>query len=142
MAKTTLEDIHRLRAAAKDFRMLALILVLSWVGRGIVMQAQTNSAQDSSAVLIIVALLFGAIMAVFGHGVASKLGAAMPVLWGLALMVPILNLLALLMLSRLCVSACKRHGVRAGLLGPNLAELDQLERFITSPPPGYTQAPQ
>jgi hypothetical protein len=55
-----------------------------------------------------------------GYHTARALDAGLPWLWAVAMLVPFLNVVALLWLSSLSTKACKKAGVSVGLLGPKV----------------------
>lgn len=61
-------------------------------------------------------------MAYYAFRTAQALRSRVPLLWALALVVPLVNVLSLLALSQKATRACRANGVAVGFLGPKLSE--------------------
>ena len=59
-------------------------------------------------------------LVIYASRVALALGSNVGFLWGLALMMPYLNIVALLVLSGRAAGACRAHGIPVGFFGPVL----------------------
>lgn len=57
-------------------------------------------------------------LAIYAHRTASALGSRVSVLWGAAMVVPLINMITLLILSSRATRACRAAGVPVGFLGP------------------------
>ena len=60
------------------------------------------------------------LMVVTGYGLTKRLGAGVPVLWAIGMLIPLLNILVLLAISSKANAWCKARGIPVGLLGPKL----------------------
>ena len=65
-------------------------------------------------ILTIVALAY------YGYRTARELVLSVPELWGLAICIPLLNVISLVTLSFKAKRVCGRYGIRVGLLGPKV----------------------
>jgi hypothetical protein len=117
------------RAVAVLYRRLVLL-----IGVQLLIAFATNalSSQVPALTAIFGALSFvGAIVVFFmlvitTYRLMTQLGSRAPVLWALAMIVPLLNILFLLMISAKAQAWCKQRGIKVGLLGPTK---ESLERF-------------
>jgi len=98
-----------------------------WVGTqlviGVILRVLLRSVQPPLAVIValatlIFALTSAAALAIYAYRTAKALGSFVGVLWGLAMVVPLVNLATLLLLSSKATRACRAAGVRVGFLGP------------------------
>ena len=83
-----------------------------------------------SPLLAIVALLRVAGMlatvvalVIYAYKTALTLRSKVPVVWGVAMLVPLVNAITLLVLSAKATKACRAAGIPVGFLGPKLAEI-------------------
>jgi hypothetical protein len=78
-----------------------------------------------------VALLSGAVslgmistlvaLAIYSYRTADALGASVPLLWVVAMVIPCINVITLLALSSRATAACRACGIPVGFLGPKVS---------------------
>jgi hypothetical protein len=61
----------------------------------------------------------------YGFRTATALGSRLAWLWGIAMLVPYVNVISLLLLSSRANKACTARGIPVGLLGPRMAKGDE-----------------
>ncbi|HEX5044732.1 MAG TPA: hypothetical protein VFV75_17670 [Candidatus Polarisedimenticolaceae bacterium] len=57
-------------------------------------------------------------LAIYAHRTAAALGSPVSFLWGIGMVVPLINMITLLILSSRASRACRAAGVPVGFLGP------------------------
>lgn len=112
----------RLYELARAYRRTVLLLGGSWLATALLSGARGVVGGLATPILLTIAVL----LAVQGARLARELGLSLPAGWGVLLLVPLVNLVALLALSRKAMGRCRAHGVRVGLLGPRLEDLERL----------------
>jgi hypothetical protein len=130
MITVSQEDLRRLRDVASAYKRVILLVALEWVCGGFA-NSQTARAGGGGPLPILLGLAaFAAAcgLVVFGYRLAKALELPVPVLWAIGVVIPVLNLIVLLILSRTAQAACRKHGVKVGLVGPDEADLLRLER--------------
>ncbi len=60
------------------------------------------------------------VLAIYSYRTADALGASIPVLWVVAMIVPCVNVISLLALSSQATAACRASGIPVGFLGPKV----------------------
>jgi hypothetical protein len=129
MTPLSLQDLRRLRDVATAYKRVILFVALEWVCGGFFNSQTTGGgARAVPAVFGLVALGIACGLVVFGYRLARSLELAVPVLWAIGVVIPLLNLIVLLVLSRRAQAECRKHGVKVGLIGPDDADLLRLER--------------
>lgn len=115
-------EVSKLYQLAVNYRRTVLLLGATWL------VASFSSGQSGalSAVAVVVLLGLSVAMAVHGVRLARLLGLFWPPAWGVLFFIPLVSLLALLSLSRRSTAYCRTHGVRVGLLGPRLDDIERL----------------
>lgn len=131
------EELQRLRSIAATYKTMVLLvglqLLLGWFGNSLA--TATASSDGRLAVLFVAWLATACALAVKGHRLAELVGHRMPWLWGFGMFVPLVNLVCLLSLSRTSQAICKKHGIRVGLLGPDMDDVARLESAARDAPP-------
>jgi hypothetical protein len=74
----------------------------------------------------LVALVIVGFVVVTAYRLMKHLGSKVPVLWALAMFIPLLNIIFLLVISSKAQAWCRTRGIRVGFLGPTKESLDQL----------------
>jgi len=85
----------------------------------------TTEGGPGYAVLLMVvsaaSLIVLAGVVVSAYRTAQALGSSSPLLWALAMVIPLVNLIALVALSWKARRVCREHGIPVGLFGPRPA---------------------
>ena len=123
VAETPTVPIDRIETVAASYRMLVL-LVGAQLLAGVVMQLIADPVVG--LLLLLVLLVIAVMMAVSAYRLMDGLGSAVPVLWAVAIFIPLLNLLVLAAISSRAQSWCKRYGIKVGFLGPTPASLERV----------------
>jgi hypothetical protein len=123
------EALGRLRELASTYRTLIFLVVIDWACYA------TSSSMNAHGNPVAAGFGFAAIglaifVAVFGYRIAKILDLAIPPLWAIGMFIPVVNLIVLLMLSRSATDACRRSGVRVGLLGPDGGDLLRIQHSL------------
>ena len=113
----------RIDAVAGSYRMLVLLVGAQLVV-GLVLQLMADPV--IGLLLLLVLLVIAVMMAVSAYRVMDGLGSAIPVLWAVAIFIPLLNLLVLAAISSRAQSWCKSYGIKVGFLGPTPASLGRV----------------
>ncbi len=127
---------NNLPALAHSYRRLVL-----WVGVQIVASlpqsflmvqqdlsaaGRVNAADPGWASVILTlaasAMIWASVvaLAIYGYRTARSLGSSVAWVWAIAMVVPLVNLLSLLVLSRKATNVCRQHGIPVGLFGPKI----------------------
>jgi hypothetical protein len=126
------DDVRRLRELASTYRTMVILVgvqwVLTWLGNDQRTYGAPNDDPGIGGLFYLGAVGVAMVLAVQGHRLAVLLGRRAPVLWALAMFVPLVNLFALLSLSRAAQDVCKDYGVRVGFLGPDMNNVRMLEQ--------------
>jgi hypothetical protein len=121
-------DPQSLRQLATTYRRTVLLIGFGWIAVGGLNSALSQPGAESGSPLpLLLGLVFGVALAVHGYQLAQMLSMSAPPLWAIGMFVPLISLICLLVLSRSSTEFCRKHGVRVGLLGPNLSDIYQLE---------------
>lgn len=126
-------ELKRVRDIATYYRSVVLLIGLQWLAAGF--SNGQRGQPEGSAGLAVIAGLVALACTVFLVEKAYRLAQALgynPIVVAVGVVVPIINLFMLLGLSRKCTAVCKSHGIRVGLLGPNLADVEKLENAAQS----------
>jgi hypothetical protein len=117
-------------AVASHYRRLVLLVgaqILLGVGMQVFSLGGPSVALTVLALVVLLAALGASIaMAVTVYRLMSLLQEGVPVLWAIAIFVPVVNLLILLVISSKAQAWCREHRVYVGLLGPAKASIDWL----------------
>lgn len=114
-------DVDKLYQLAVTYRRTVMLLGSSWIvaalspGRGVI-----------GTMVGVLLFALSVAMAVHGYRLARLLGLVLPPAWGIMLFVPLVNLITLLVLSSKSTAYCRERGVRVGLLGPRLDDIERL----------------
>jgi hypothetical protein len=103
---------REIAALAKNYRQLVV-----WVGLQILFSAATLGVPLPFGYVLpvtVVAIMF------YAYRTAKALGSTSGVLWAIAMLLPIVNLLGLLSLSSRASAVCQANGIEVGLLGPRV----------------------
>jgi hypothetical protein len=57
-------------------------------------------------------------IAIYAYRTARSLGSDAPLVWAIAMLVPVVSLITILLLSAHATRLCRQHGIRVGFLGP------------------------
>lgn len=113
-------------ALARAYRRLVL-----WFGAGLILvfaqlglhsipgEEFVRTLQELVEIVGVVAISLA--LAYYGYRTAQTLGSTVAWVWGLAMLLPLLNLVTLLALSSKATRACRANGVPVGFFGPKLA---------------------
>jgi hypothetical protein len=129
--------VENAEAIARLYRRLVLLvgvqLLLSFLRAPMVMAAP-SAAVPLSVVFILLFVGSAVALAATAYTLTDHLGAGIPILWAVAMVLPCINIVVLLVLSSKAQAWCKRYGVKVGLLGPTKASIEDLRRrMITLP---------
>lgn len=114
-------DVARL---ARSYRQLVL-----WVGAQlllVILGAGLAGVEDPMTAALLATARFFALLvtaiaiAICAYRTATALRLAVPILWGLAMIIPLVNLIMILVLSSRATKACRAIGVEVGFLGPKV----------------------
>ena len=115
-------------AIAKLYRRLVL-LVGAQLLVGFFYQMQPGPEASILAVILsLVVLGLSVALVVTSYRLARYLGAGAPVLWGVAMFIPCVNILVLLVLSSKAQAWCQRYGIKVGFLGPTKESIEEVRR--------------
>ena len=115
-----------------DTRTLAVAYrrLVTWVGVQILLYLGSALATASATSRPFPTLLSGAFAAAMlystitvllsAYRTARAMGSSAPVLWVVAMFLPLLNVISLLVLSSHATAICRTHNIPVGLLGPRL----------------------
>jgi hypothetical protein len=119
---------------AKYYRLLVLLVGLQIV-LGFFQFPGMTSATPSTLSLIVSLALLGilAAMAFTAYHLTRLLDERLPILWGMAMFLPCINIIGLLLISSKAQVWCKRYGIAVGLFGPTKESIDELRYRIRSP---------
>lgn len=122
-------SIVAVEAVARNYRNLVLL-----VGLQILLAVLLQVVTEPVVALVLLAVLFtvAIAMVVFVYKLMSGLDAGSPILWALASLVPLVNLLVLAAISSKAQTWCKRHGIKVGLLGPTASSLAEFRLRVQS----------
>jgi len=133
--------LSAVEAVARLYRQLVLLvgmqLILGFF-QGLT-QATSSSGYSflTAAALMLIGLLVAIAMATTTYKLTGHLGAGMPILWAVAMFLPLVNIVVLLVLSAKAQGWCQRYGIKVGLLGPTQESLGRLRQ----PPPSFSPSP-
>lgn len=115
-----------LAALASSYRKLVLwfgvqlVLSLSW------MVVEVQIAQGAGGVVVPLVLLGGILLTsgalvYYAYRTAAALGSNVALAWGVAMLLPCINVITLLVLSNKATRACRAHGIPVGFFGPKVS---------------------
>jgi hypothetical protein len=118
------------RAVASLYRRLVLLIgVQLIIGIGVKLIDQEHPS-DLEAIIGLIgflcALVVVGLIVVTAYRLMKELGSGAPILWALAMFIPLLNILFLLAISSKAQAWCKERGIAVGFLGPTRESLDRL----------------
>jgi hypothetical protein len=132
MTTPSVDGLHTIRRIATTYKSMVLIvgveLLVGWGGGGMGSARGADRLAGPNPIAIAIALAAGIALAVLGYRLAELLGKSIPVAWAIGMFVPLVNLFALWRLSSSAQAYCRRHQVRVGFLGPDLRDVERLER--------------
>jgi len=99
-------------------RWVGVQLLLAFGGAVVVGTLSGQAAIVGSWVRLLLVLLSSVALVRYAYRTASALGSTVPVVWAIAMFVPLVNLITLLILSSRATTTCRAAGVPVGLLGP------------------------
>lgn len=118
-------DVSELATA---FRRLVL-----WFGAHLILVAPSMGLQQlagegsvwklMSFLLLTAGVVMEVVLVYYGYRTAKALGSGAAWVWGIAVLVPVLNLVILVALNLKATRACKAHGVPVGFFGPKAPPL-------------------
>lgn len=123
------EHWSHLRSVASAYRLLLLLFLLRVLGYGI-----TQAAHLSSGMQWPISLGFALLLASAAYRLAAQLRAGPALLWAVSMFLPLMNLLALLLLSRKATRFFQDRGIRVGFLGPSSSALAKAEAEAAQAP--------
>ena len=109
------------KALAKSYRLLVLTFGVQLLITPFVLTAgrpNATQALNLAAGFLNLILLFA--LAFLAFQTAKAMGSSVSWLWGLAMLIPCANVLALLALSARATKQCLAEGIPVGFLGPKL----------------------
>lgn len=121
-AAITSEHWDHLKSVASAYRLLILLFLLRIFGYVI-----TQATQLPSTIQWPLSLVFAGVLAAAAYRLATLLRARLPLLWAVAMFLPLLNLLSLFFLSRQGTRFFQERGVRVGFFGPSTTALEKAE---------------
>ena len=99
-------------------------LALGILGAVAVVVAGRSALGVTIAVVRVVGILVTiCALGIYSYRTAAALGSRVGLLWGFAMLVPLVNVITLLVLSSKATKACRAAGVPVGFLGPKSTEL-------------------
>ena len=119
-------------AIAKLYRRLVLLVGAQLLLGCIYRVPEASGSAEGSALLALIFLpvLLGIAIAlvVTAYRLARYLDAGVPVLWGVAMFIPCINILVLLVLSSKAQAWCRRYGIKVGFFGPTQESIEEVRR--------------
>ncbi len=99
-------------------RCVGVQLLLAFGGAVVVGTLSGQAAVVGSWIRVLLILLSSVALVRYSYRTASALGSSVPVIWAIAMFVPIVNLVTLLILSSRATRTCRAAGVPVGFFGP------------------------
>lgn len=94
-----------------------------------------KAAADGLAILIAVSRIVIAVLSIYGvYKMAKSLRKGMPILYAIAMLLPLIALLALLHLSAEATRILQENSIRVGLMGANTEDVERLSRQTSTLP--------
>lgn len=115
------EPVPDVPSLARNYRNLVLWFGLQLVLGGAFVGGLPPILASARAVPWLVTLAnLGVViaLAIYAYRTARCLGSKAPLLWAIAMMIPLVNIITLLVISADATRVCRRHGIRVGFLGP------------------------
>ena len=123
-----IEDAEQI---AKSYRLLVLLVGLQLLIGVFQLPGQISPSLETStfALVISLALMFLLATTAFtAYHLTHRLGESWPIIWGIVMLVPCLNLLGLLMISTRAQVWCRRYGIEVGFFGPTKKSIEEIRR--------------
>lgn len=118
------------RAVASQYRRLVLLIGVQLIVGVVVRLIDQDRPSALGAVVGLLGFLCALGVAVFvaitAYRLMKELGSGAPILWAVAMFIPLLNILFLLAISSKSQTWCKARGIAVGFLGPTRESLDRL----------------
>ena len=126
------EPVAVVVAVASHYRRLVLLVGVLML-MGCALQASTLAGPPAVATALALVVLVAAFgvsiaMAVTVYRLMSRLEEAVPVLWAVATLLPVVSLLVLLVISQKTQAWCRRRNIYVGVLGPAKASIEWIRR--------------
>ena len=114
---------------AKYYRFLVLLVGLQLV-LGFFQFPGMSSAEPGALTLVLSLALLGLLAAIAftAYHLTRLLGESLPILWGIAMFLPCINIIGLLLISSKAQVWCKRYGIAVGFFGPTKESIEELRR--------------
>lgn len=126
------ESIATVLATASQYRRLVVLVGLQMLAGIAIQVLNVRAPVDVQPLVALLGLLvgigFAIAMAATAHHLMSLLDEGVPILWAIAMFVPIVGLVTLLVISSKAQAWCRKRGIDVGLLGPSQASLDWIRR--------------
>jgi hypothetical protein len=129
-------DVTTIETVAARYKELVLLvggqLFLNGVARPGVPRDPAGLPDEIVALALLALLASGGLLVVTAYRLMKAMNAAVPLLWGLALLVPLVNLVMLLLISVRARAWCQRFGVQVGFFGPTRDSIERLRSASVS----------
>lgn len=118
------------RAVASLYRRLVLLIGCQLLIGIVVRLIDQQNPSDVEAIIgligLVCALVVVGLIVFTAYRLMKELRSGAPILWALAMFIPLLNILFLLAISSKAQAWCKQHGIAVGFFGPTRESLDRL----------------
>lgn len=120
------EAIHDIPSLALNYRNL----ILSFGAQIVLGVGSTNLGvlplPDPSPPIVLLLVTFTHVgimlaLAIYAYRTARSLGSRAALVWAIAMPVPVVNMIALVILSAKATRVCRQHGIPVGLFGPRIS---------------------
>ena len=116
---------------AKFYRLLVLLVGVQILLGFFQLPGLSAPSPEPGALGLVVSLALIGILAATAftaYHLTRRLGESLPILWGIAMFIPCINILVLLLISTKAQAWCKRHGIKVGFFGPTKESIEELRR--------------
>lgn len=121
-----IEDAEQI---AKFYRFLVLLVGLQLLIGIFQLSGKITPALETGTFALVIFFAFIFLLAATAftaYHLTHLLGESWPILWGMAMLVPCLNIIGLLMISTRAQVWCKRYGIEVGFFGPTKESIKEL----------------
>ena len=116
---------------AKYYRFLVLLVGLQLVLGFFQFPGRISPASEPGGLALIVSLVVIGVLittAFTAYHLTRLLGENLPILWGVAMFIPCINIIGLLLISTRAQAWCRRYGITVGFFGPTKESIEELRR--------------
>jgi hypothetical protein len=116
------EPIPDIPSLALNYRKLVLwfgLQLVFSVGSG-TLGLLTQNDDSGRIISMLITLGITIALAIYAYRTARSLGSTAGLVWAIAMLVPCVNAITLLILSRNATTVCRQHGIPVGFFGPRI----------------------